>query len=167
LAEKLKKAGIPFFQSTLDTEEDISLTDRVQQANAYYSAHRNCYFLSIHSNSASNEVMGDGNKARGFEIYTSIGKTKSDELANIASKWYKRLFPEFVFRESKTDAGDFENKEKDFMVLAKTQCPAFLVENLFFDNKEEAMFLLSEIGQRRIADCLFQIVKEIYERVRV
>lgn len=167
LAEKLKKAGIPFFQSTLDTEEDISLTQRVQQANAYYQARRNCYFLSIHSNSASDEVMGEGNGAKGFEIYTSIGKTKSDELANIASKWYKKLFPDFVFRENKTEAGEFENKEKAYTVLTKTQCPAFLVENLFFDNKNEALFLLSEVGQRRIADCLFYIVQEIYEKVRV
>lgn len=167
LAERLKIAGIPFFQPTLETESDIDLKERVQQANTLFQVNRNCYFLSIHSNSSSNATQGDGNKSRGFEIYTSIGQTKSDELANIASKWYKSLFPEFVFRENKTDEGEFQNKEKAFMVLTKTQCPAFLVENLFYDNKNEAMFLLSENGQKRIADCLFQIVQEIYQKIRV
>lgn len=100
-------------------------------------------------------------------MYTSIGLTKSDELANIASKWYKRLFPEFPFRESKTEGGEYKNKEAAFTVLTKTICPAFLVENLFYDNLDEAKFLLSQEGQQRIATCLFEIVKEIYRTVRL
>jgi N-acetylmuramoyl-L-alanine amidase len=167
LAEMLKKAGIAYLQTTLETEEDIGLMDRVHIANALFKASPSCYLLSIHSNAASDDMQGEGNKARGFEIYTSIDLTKSDELANIASKWYKRLFPEFPFRETKTEGGEYKNKEAAFVVLTKTQCPAFLVENLFYDNKEEAKFLLSEEGQKRIANCLFEIVKEIYQKVRV
>jgi N-acetylmuramoyl-L-alanine amidase len=167
LADKLKKAGIPYLQTTLDTEMDIDLDERVRLANTYYQRHRNCYLLSIHSNAATNEVVGAGNDANGFEIYTSIGKTKSDELAMVASKWYKKMFPDFEFREHKTEGGEYQNKEASFVVLAKTHCPAFLVENLFYDNVIESKFLLSDDGQKRIAECLFQIVKEIYQKVQV
>ena len=111
--------------------------ERVHQANAYYMANRNCYLLSIHSNAASNDTEGNGNTASGFEIYTSLGQTKSDDLANIASKYYKKLFPEFPFRENKSDGGEYKNKEAAFTVLTKTKCPAFLVENLFYEIKKK------------------------------
>lgn len=167
LADMLKAAGIPYLQTTLETEADIGLMERVNTANNLFQASTSCYLLSIHSNAASNSSEGAGNKASGFEVYTSIGLTKSDELANIASKWYKRLFPEFSFRESKTEGGEYKNKEAAFLVLTKTRCPAFLVENLFYDNIDEAKFLLSAEGQKRIANCLFEIVKEIYQNVRI
>lgn len=167
LADLLKKAGIPYLQTTLETETDISLTERVNMANNFYRNNRSCYLISIHSNAASDSSEGEGNKASGFEIYTSIGLTKSDELANIASKWYKKLFPEFPFRETKTDGGEFRNKEASFVVLTKTICPALLVENLFYDNLDEAKFLLSPAGQQRVATCMFEIVKEIYHTVKV
>lgn len=167
LADRLKGAGIPYLQTTLETETDIGLTERVHIANNLFDANPSCYLLSIHSNAASDSSQGAGNKASGFEIYTSIGLTKSDELAGIASKWYKKLFPEFPFREIKTDGGEYKNKEAAFVVLSKTRCPAFLVENLFYDNIDEAKFLLSEEGQRRIAACLFEIVKEINRTIRL
>ena len=61
---------------------------------------------------------------------------------------------------------DQEKKEQSqtFYVLRKTKGAAFLVENLFYDNRFEAQFLLSEQGQRRIARCLFLIVKDIYQK---
>lgn len=167
LAEMLKSAGIPYLQTTLETEADMGLMQRVDMANRFYRTNPSCYLISIHSNAASDSSQGTGNKASGFEVYTSIGLTKSDELANIASKWYKRLFPEFPFRESKTEGGEYKNKEAAFTVLTKTICPAFLVENLFYDNLDEAKFLLSQEGQQRIATCLFEIVKEIYRTVRL
>lgn len=167
LAEMLTRAGIPYLQTTLETEADISLTERVSIANNFFRNNQSCYLLSIHSNAASDSSEGNGNKASGFEIYTSIGLTKSDELAGIAAKWYKKLFPEFPFRETKTDGGEYRNKEASFVVLTKTICPAFLVENLFYDNPDEAKFLLSPMGQQRIAACLFEIVKEIYATVKL
>lgn len=167
LARRLKEAGIPYFQTTLETEADMDLEERTAIANRLFESNPNCYFLSIHSNSSSDSLSGKGNNASGFEIYTSIGKTKSDDMASIAARWYKRLFPDFPFRENKTEGGEYQNKEAGFIVLKNTRCPAFLVENLFFDNRKEADFLLSEGGQQRIADCLFKIVEEIYNSVEV
>ena len=36
-----------------------------------------------------------------------------------------------------------------------------LVENLFFDNRKEADYLLSEIGQQRIAQCIVDSIKAV------
>ena len=167
LAQKLDAARIPYYHTNLDDETDLGLMERVQIANTLFRTNRTCYLLSIHSNAASNDMEGEGSRATGFEIYTSIGLTKSDELANVASKWYKKLFPDFPFREVRTSGGEFANKEANYVVLSKTHGPAFLVENLFYDNLKEAKFLLSAEGQERIAECLFQIVREIHLQVSV
>ena len=170
LIDLLDEAGIPYHNLTINEEVDVSLTDRVNVANQLYGRNKNYYFLSIHSNAASNQVSGPGEHASGFEVWTSVGQTKSDELATVAAKWYKREFPEFKFRQDMLD-GD-EDKEKKhqsetFYVLRKTQGSAFLVENLFYDNRLEAEFLLSSQGQRRIARCLFSIIQEINQKFGV
>ncbi|MEM8965314.1 MAG: N-acetylmuramidase domain-containing protein [Bacteroidota bacterium] len=170
LIELLDEAGIPYHNLTVDEESDVPLEERVSVANQLYSRNKNYYFLSIHSNAASNKTSGSGSNATGFEVWTSVGQTKSDELATIAAKWYKREFPEFRFRQDMTD-GD-EDKEKEhqsetFYVLRKTRGPAFLVENLFYDNRLEAEFLLSPQGQRRIARCLFSFIQEINRKFRI
>lgn len=167
LIELLEEAGIPYHNLTVDEEEDIPLKVRVEEANTLYERNPNFYFLSIHSNASSNSLSGDGGLASGFEVWTSVGQTKSDELATVAAQWYKHEFPEFRFRQDMTDGDeDQEKKEQSqtFYVLRKTKGAAFLVENLFYDNRFEAQFLLSEQGQRRIARCLFLIVKDIYQK---
>ena len=162
LIDLLKQFNIPYLENTVYTHQDVSLKDRVRFANEEYATNKNVYFLSIHSNAVATASPGPGEpKARGFEIFTSVGQTKSDHLADIAAKWYKKDFPDFKFRQDMVD-GDAD-KEADYYVLRKTACPAFLVENLFFTNETEAQFLLSEAGQMRIATCLFKTVKEIYE----
>ncbi|MEM6737950.1 MAG: N-acetylmuramoyl-L-alanine amidase [Bacteroidota bacterium] len=161
LIQLLDEHGIEYHEQTVFSEMDISLEDRVKYANGIYQENRNTYFLSIHSNAAGVVSPGPGSKATGFELYTSVGQTKSDELADIAAKWYKQEFPDFKFRQDMLD-GD-EDKEANFYVLSKTACPALLVENLFFDNIKEAEFLLSDSGQMRIAVCLLKSIKEINE----
>lgn len=157
----MKDASMPYKDISVNTFEDISLGKRAERANDYYGKNRNCYLLSIHSNAASAKIAGKGEKGRGFEVYTSQGETKSDTLATIAAKHYKQEFKDFRFRQDMTD-GDAD-KEANFALLRNTVCPAFLVENLFFDNREEAKFLMSESGQMRIAQCLFKVVTEIFE----
>ena len=160
LTDLLDEANIPYKDLTVTSNEDVPLGERTSKANEIFSRNPNYYYLSIHSNSASATIKGEGTTARGFEIYTSVGQTKSDALATIAANWYKADFPEFRFRQEMED--DDPDKERDFWVLRKTNCPAFLVENLFFDNIREAEFLMSENGQNRIAKCLFKTVSDIY-----
>lgn len=170
LINLLDEAGVPYHNLTVNEEEDVSLPERVDIANQLYGQNKNYYLLSIHSNAASNRLSGPGERASGFEVWTSVGQTKSDELATVAAKWYKREFPEFKFRQDMTDGDEDKEKERQsetFYVLRKTRGSAFLVENLFYDNRLEAEFLLSSQGQRRIARCLFSIIQEINQKFSV
>jgi N-acetylmuramoyl-L-alanine amidase len=156
----LKVNGINYYYINQNNEiPDISLPDRVKMANDFYTTNKNSYILSIHCNTAGDENEGNGSIAKGFEIFTSRGQNQSDELATIAAKWYKKDFPDSKFRQEMED-GD-PDKEANFFVLRNTNCPAFLIENLFYDNLEEAKFLASDEGQTRIAQCLFKIAREI------
>lgn len=152
LISKLKEAGIDFVDLNSTDPQDKPLKERVKEADDLYAHNKNCFYLSIHSNSASTDTKGKGSKAHGFEIFTSKGKTESDQLAKVIADSYKSHLTDFRFRGL---------KESNFYVLKYTDCPAVLVENLFFDNYEEALFLSSEIGQEKIAACLFDAIKAI------
>lgn len=149
LMRKLGIAGIRYVQIA-DDIEDTPLAVRVAKADKIFATDRSCIYLSIHSNA------GGG---KGFEVFTSPGQTKSDKVAAVFCKKYQQLLPQFPFRKDLSDGDD--DKEADFYVLRKTDCPAVLVENLFFDNEAEADYLLSDAGQENIAEVLFQAIKEI------
>lgn len=138
------------FGLVYDEIEDTPLKYRVDIADRLHEKHGNCIYLSIHSNA------GQG---KGFEVFTSIGQTKSDKIAHFFCEQYQKDFPNFAFRSDKSDGDD--DKEAEFYVLRKTDCPAILVENLFFDNRLEAEFLLSDVGQQLIAECLFKAIKMV------
>jgi N-acetylmuramoyl-L-alanine amidase len=133
-----------------DPIEDTPLSIRVSRADAAYAKDKRCVYLSIHSNA------GGGS---GFEIFTSPGQSKSDKVANIFAEVYQKHFPKYPFRADKSD-GDAD-READFLVLRKTDCPALLVENLFFDNQKEAEYLLSKEGQKAIAECILEAIKTV------
>lgn len=133
-----------------DEVNDTPLQTRVIRADAIHAKYQNCIYLSIHSNA------GGGS---GIEIFTSPGQTKSDKIANIFCEIYQKHFPEYPFRSDKSD-GDAD-KEADFYVLRKTDCPSLLVENFFFDNRHEAELLLSEEGQKQIAKCILECIETV------
>lgn len=143
---RLDAAGIDYAYIH-DEKEDTSLSNRVRYADNHYLKDHRAVYLSVHSNS------GGGT---GFEIFTSPGQTKSDKIANIFCETYKKHFQTRLFRQDKAD-GDAD-KEADFYVLRKTDCPAILVENLFFDNRKEAEYLLSTDGQMAIANCIVDAI---------
>jgi len=143
----LKAANIDY-AFVFDDIEDTSLQNRVNTADAIYGKDKRAIYLSIHSNA------GGGS---GLEIFTSPGQTKSDKIANVFAGVYQKHFPNIHFRADKSD-GDAD-KEADFYVLRKTDCPSILVENLFFDNLKEAEFLMSKEGQETIADCIVQSIR--------
>jgi N-acetylmuramoyl-L-alanine amidase len=138
------------FDLVYDENLDDSLAKRVQRADDIYHQDKRAIYLSIHSNA------GGGS---GFEIFTSPGQTKSDKIGNVFCETYAKMFPHYPMRKDLAD-GDAD-KEADFYVLRKTDCPAVLVENLFFDNHREAEFLLSEDGQKQIAQCIVQCVLNV------
>jgi len=145
---KLQKAEIDF-ALLYDEVEDVSLTERVRRANKLADKSR-CCLLSIHSNAGGGQ---------GFEFFTSPGQTASDNLCKVFVEEYRSMFPEFKFRVDVVDGDD--DKEATFTMIVAPQCPAILFENLFFDNRIEAEFLLSEIGQERIAQAMFNSILKI------
>ena len=139
---------------------DISLSTRVQRVNRICSkvGASNVILLSIHSNAA-----GDGSKwmsAQGWSCYTSKGETKSDAIAECL---YDAFEAEFADRKIRKDMSDGDRDwEENFYVLAKSKCPAVLLENFFYDNRDECAWLLKNETKDRIADA---IVKGIVQYI--
>ena len=155
LIEKLEAKNMSYCDLNSTDGNDMPLRRRVNKANALYDKNKSYYYLSIHSNSASANLSGSGTSAHGFEIFTSRGTTTSDLFAKIAAQAYKsHLCGDGKFRFRGV-------KEANFYVLKHTNCPAILVENLFFDNYEEAKYLLSDEGQDAIAECLCEAIENI------
>ena len=140
---------------------DTPLKERVALANRLPAEKKkNCIYLSVHSDAMPDGAHGKGS---GFSVYTSVGHTPSDAIAEIFCATYIRRLPEFKFRRNLAD-GDSDHEE-NFYVLKNTTCPAILVENLFFDNRKEAEFLLSEAGQSQIAMTLFEAIVTTEKKV--
>ena len=139
---------------------DISLSTRVQRVNKMCSkvGASNVILLSIHSNAA-----GDGSKwmsAQGWSCYTSKGETKSDVIAECL---YDVFEAEFADRKIRKDMSDGDRDwEENFYVLQKSKCPAVLIENFFYDNRDECAWLLKDETKERIADA---IVKGIVQYI--
>ena len=127
---------------------DISLPERCRRANKIYKdSNGNSILVSIHLNAAGN---GEWMNAHGWEIWTSVGQTKSDILADHIAIAAAKELPGVKIRTDMSD-GDVD-KESGFYILKNTLCPAVLTENLFQDNKIEVGFLLSEEGKQKIVD---------------
>lgn len=155
IAQELSKLGIAYeYINNPDDTNDMSLEKRVSIANniARKESKSNVLYLSLHS-----DAYGDGNTwyddIRGFSIYTSKGKTKSDEYAKIFLKHYTQLL-----------SGITKNrgvKEENFYVLKHTICPAILIENLFYTSHRDLEILDSDEGRRLIVKAIVDSIREI------
>jgi N-acetylmuramoyl-L-alanine amidase len=140
--------------------KDTPLADRVAIANAINKV-QPCIYLSIHNNAASANLKGKGSKAVGTEVWTSIGQTASDAIAENVINGIKEIMPKRVMRTDKSD-GD-QDKESRFYVLKETDCPAVLIEIGFFDNWDEVLRLYDpnfrEAICRGIANGIYKSIK--------
>lgn len=152
LSERLIMHKIPFYPLAYEYE-DITLDTRVARANKIYAENKHTYLLSFHSNA------GGGT---GFEIWTSPGPTKSDKIATFFGEAIQRdsVLGEFRFRTDMTD-GDLD-KEDHLTILTRTNCPAVLFENLFFDNPMDLQFLMDLNFRDTLAEFYFKQIKELY-----
>jgi N-acetylmuramoyl-L-alanine amidase len=124
---------------------DISLSERARRANeiaARYGKSKTL-LVSIHCNASQN------GKGTGWEIHTSPGKTKADDLAQIFYDTANDMFGgTWKIRGDWSDGdGDWES---NFYILTKTSCPSVLTENFFMDNEKDCKFLLSPEGKSQI-----------------
>nr|DAR77565.1 MAG TPA: Cell wall hydrolase autolysin [Caudoviricetes sp.] len=145
LVMELRKNGIDA-ERIVKEEIDVPLAERCRRANEYKASE--AVLVSIHCNAAGNG--SDWMSARGWEAWTSVGKTKADKLATCLYEDAEHCLPGMKIRKDMTD-GD-QDKESGFYILKHTKCPAVLTENLFQDNKEDVEFLLSEEGKLAIVN---------------
>ena len=130
---------------------DVSLLERVHRVNVKCQSlgKENVLVVSIHCNAAGNGSQWMN--ATGWEVWTSEGRTESDNLAEWLIRMAELGFPEKI-RVWKHEKGD-RDKEKNFTILKSTLCPAVLTENFFMDNKNDVAFLLSDEGRKAVVNC--------------
>ena len=152
--------GIDGYNVSLVVTEtnDIPLITRVNRVNAICNKYGkdDVILVSIHSNAAGNGK--DWMNARGWSCYTTKGDTKSDILAELLYDSFERSFPDRKIRKDMQD-GD-RDWEENFYIIQKSKCPAVLIENFFYDNKEECHWLMQDAVKVRIAMAIEQGIKD-------
>ena len=159
ILEGLLSAGVDASLVVTETN-DVSLRNRVNRVNTICNrlGASNVLLVSIHANAAGNGSAWMN--AKGWSCYTSRGKTKSDQVAECL---YDAFEEEFQDRKIRKDMSDGDRDwEENFYVLQKSKCPAVLLENFYYDNREECAWMLQEETKRRIASAAVKgIIKYI------
>lgn len=134
---------------------DISLGERVRRANEL-DRELDTIYISIHS-----DAFGNGKEwtsPSGISVYTSVGQTKSDIVAEHVINELKCNFDNSVkWRRDRSD-GD-QDKEAHFYVLKKTRMPAILCELGFHTNKDEATAMLTLEWKQKVVKSIVDGVK--------
>lgn len=161
IAQKLYDSNIKYRIVTPEVDYDVPLSTRANRVNRYCQkfGKNNCLLISVHANAAGNG--SNWMSARGWSVYTTKGKSKSDEYADIFYKHAKLLLPTYnmTLRQDLSD-GDYD-WEENYTILYKSWCPAVLTENLFQDNKIDCSFLMTEQGRDVITQIHVNAINEI------
>ena len=159
ILEGLVSAGVDASLVVTETN-DVTLRNRVNRVSTICNrlGASNVLLVSIHANAAGNGSAWMN--AKGWSCYTSKGKTKSDQVAECL---YDAFEAEFQDRKIRKDMSDGDRDwEENFYVLQKSKCPAVLLENFFYDNREECAWMLQEETKKRIASAAVKgIIKYI------
>lgn len=148
ILDGLLSAGVDAALLVTETN-DVSLRNRVNRVNTICNrlGASNVLLVSIHANAAGNGSAWMN--AKGWSCYTSPGQTESDKVAEFL---YKAFEQEFAERRIRTDYRDGDKDwEENFYILTKAACPAVLLENFFYDNRDECKWLLQEDTKKRVA----------------
>lgn len=133
IKERLDAQGIETI--LLVTEDnDVSLSERAKRCNAISGSK---ILISIHGNASTN------GEAQGWEVFTTTAQNNSDKLAQCFINNFRYSYG------AKRNRGD---KEKDFTLLYKANCPCVLTENFFYDNEEDCKYMLSDEGKDAIVE---------------
>ena len=153
LGNRLRQCGFEVAY-TNESENEIGLSRRKNIANNLNTPRDGAKFLvSLHNNAA-----GMGNQwtlARGFEIWTSKGQTRSDLFATIIFEQLQEDFPTSQGYKHRSDFSDGDpDKESNFTVLMGSTYWAVLLEWLFQDNPDDVELLLSDEVNYRLVESL-------------
>lgn len=139
----LRKAGVDA-ECIVREDLDVPLSERCRRVNEICRevGPQNCLLVSIHCNACNG-------KARGWEVHTYLGQSKSDEYATVFWNTAKELLDAKSRMRGDWTDGD-PDWDSNFAILRDTKCPALLTENLFMDEENDCRFLLSPEGRRTI-----------------
>ena len=149
----LQVANISYVK-LIEESQDISLKERVDRINTIYKENKDkykVYLISVHGNAADNAPT-----ANGIEVFTSIGETKSDTIAEVFYSKLKNLG--WKMRPNRSNKG---GKEENFYILKNSHCPAVLTENGFYTNEEECKKMLDYYWQKEIALAHYKAIQDI------
>ncbi len=140
---------------TITSNYDVNLQLRAIRANNMARVHpdKKHFLMSIHSNAAPRGQES----ATGIEVFTSVGDTRADPLAEVFYNELKAMG--WKMRKDISD-GDLD-KESDFYILKKTKVPAVLLELGFYTNYDQAKLLMQEETQHKLVKCLMNAIKTI------
>ena len=153
IIQYLQVANISYVKLVEETQ-DISLKERVDRINSIFKEYKDkykIYLISVHGNAADNAPT-----ANGIEVFTSIGETKSDVIAEIFYSKLKNLG--WKMRPNRSNKG---GKEENFYILKNSHCPAILTENGFYTNEEECKKMLEFYWQKEIALAHYKAIQDI------
>lgn len=136
-AEYLTGWGVPFLTTLHPTKPwvEVPVKERVRYINQIARSGYPTFYMEIHSNYFQNESVN------GIEVYTSKGLTKSDAIADVFYRHTASLTSARM-RPGKED-GDYD-KEENFYILKRTNCPCILTEWRYFSNRKEAALMVTE-----------------------
>lgn len=143
---------------------DMLLRERVAIANKMFAQDKRVIAIFLHHNAQECEngdyvdpylIKGytsiETGGATGIEIFTSVGKTTSDTIAD----YY--IFPELenTFPDSRFRYGNGQkNKEAYFYVLTQTQCPAILIEWFFMTTETDCRMIANSEAREAFINAL-------------
>ena len=147
--QKLDYDKLPYYHVSPE-HEDVSLTVRSNRTNKIYKKNKNIYGVSIHFNAG---------RGTGWEIFTSPGETMSDSIADIFIEEFKAHHP----LKARLGGTKFleKDKEANFSILRRTNCPFILLELGFMDNPSDYEKLWNEDFQDLMADMIVSSVKQV------
>jgi len=130
-----------------DDPRDLSLSYRVKVANSFDP--KSTIFVSVHCNASPNH------NATGFELFTTIGLTESDTLAEAIATSAEGALNKVSLRTRYDFSDGDKDKEADFYVLRKTKCPAVLLECGFFDFRKDFELLSDPLFQGDLGSFIY------------
>ena len=136
------------YQVFVDIEDDdLNVTQsqelclRCKVVNDLCKVYEDCIYVSIHVNAASSD--GKWHTGTGWEVYTTPGKTKAD---NLATCLYNAAKYNAQDKRMRTDFSDGDpDKEAHLYVLKHTICPAVLTEKSVRILLSWIIFLVTEV----------------------
>ncbi|HMO40354.1 MAG TPA: N-acetylmuramoyl-L-alanine amidase [Saprospiraceae bacterium] len=155
MIERLEKEGIKYYNVVPEVDIDDFLQGRVDRANNKRSSIPKIY-VSIHANAsqAANLNTWGADSASGIETWHHANSAIGRKTAAI---FQRHIVEKTGFRNRHLKT----TEQLNLFVLRRTNMPAILTENGFYNNRREAVELMKDEVRQKIADAHVEAILEI------